>query len=269
VDGNPGGVAEEIVGRWLAQHSSRRDKVILATKVRGPMGPGPNDQGLSRRQILSAVENSLRRLNVDTIDLYQLHYPDEETPIEETLSALENLIQRGLIRYIGCSNFAAWRLVEALWISAIHGHNRFVSLQPHYNLVHREEYERELLDVCRNYKVAVMPYSPLAGGFLTEKGMRAADASMRSGESLRGRATKYQESPHALETLRSIAKIAERHKSTISQVSLAWLSSQPTITSLIIGPRSIDQLVDNLGALLVELLPDEFEMLDNVSHWSN
>ena len=140
VPGNPGGVSEEIIGRWLAKNPGRRDQIILASKVRGPMGAGPNDEGLSRKHIVSALEGSLQRLGVEAIDVYQLHYPDEQTPVEETLGALDDLVRQGRVRYIGCSNFTAWRLIQALWASDKNQMTRLISLQPHYNLIHREEF---------------------------------------------------------------------------------------------------------------------------------
>ncbi len=162
-EGNPGGVAETIIGSWLRQSNITRDKLVLATKVRGRMGDGPNGEGLSRQHILHAVDASLKRLGTDYIDLYQTHWPDKNTPIEETLRAMETLIQQGKVRYIGCSNYSAWRLVEALWTSDRQGIASFICLQPHYNLVRRAEFERELAEVCRIYRIAVIPYSPLAG----------------------------------------------------------------------------------------------------------
>ena len=169
VDGNPGGVSEAIIGNWLRQRKGQREKIVLATKVRGSTGETPNDEGLSRRHILQEVKKSLTRLGTDYVDLYQLHWPDESTPIEETLRSLDDLVHQGLIRYIGCSNFKAWQLVQALWTSDKHNLASFVSLQPHYNLVHRDEYERDLEDVCTQYGIGVTPYSPLAGGYLTGK----------------------------------------------------------------------------------------------------
>ena len=169
VEGNPGGVAESIIGKWIKQSKIPREALVLATKVRGRMGTGPNDEGLSRVHILHAVEASLRRLGVDYIDLYQTHSYDEQTPIEETLYAMDDLVHQGKVRYIGCSNYPAWRLTEAIWTSNSNHIARFDSLQPHYNLVHRSEYERELNEVCRAYGLGVIPYSPLAGGFLTDK----------------------------------------------------------------------------------------------------
>jgi aryl-alcohol dehydrogenase-like predicted oxidoreductase len=141
---NSGGESETIIGRWLSAGNVRRENLILATKVRGKMGPGPNDEGLSRAHILTAVENSLRRLQTDYIDLYQVHWPDEDTPLDETLETLDSLVKRGMVRYIGCSNFPAWLLAKSLWISDVRQVARFDCLQPHYNFTHRAEFEREL-----------------------------------------------------------------------------------------------------------------------------
>ncbi len=169
VDGNPGGVAEEYIGRWRKQAKIPRDRLVIATKVRGKMGEGPNDEGLSRVHILQAVEASLRRLDTDYIDLYQTHWSDSDTPIEETLRALDDLVRQGKVRYIGASNYKAWELMQALWASDVNGLARYDSLQPHYNLIKRGEFERELKAVCETYGIGVIPYSPLEGGFLTGK----------------------------------------------------------------------------------------------------
>jgi len=169
VAGNPGGVSETIIGNWIKANNVPRDQLVIATKVRGRTGDGPNDEGLSRAHIFNAVEASLRRLHTDYIDLYQTHSYDEQVPIEETLSALDDLVRQGKVRYIGCSNYPAWRLTEALWTSRNMRLERFESLQPHYSLVRRAEFERELAEVCRNYQLGVIPYSPLGSGFLTGK----------------------------------------------------------------------------------------------------
>ncbi len=169
VEGNPGGVSEEIIGRWMQEREVRRDQIVLATKVRGTMGEGPNDQGLSRGHILDGVEASLNRLQTDYIDLYQVHWPDEETPLDETLQALTDLVRAGMVRYIGCSNYPAWLLAKSLWVSDVRNLSRYDSLQPHYSLVHRAEFERELQPLCLDQGIGVIPYSPLAGGFLTGK----------------------------------------------------------------------------------------------------
>jgi aryl-alcohol dehydrogenase-like predicted oxidoreductase len=269
VEGNPGGVSEEIIGRWLKNNPGRRHEIVLATKVRGPMGSEPNDEGLSRKHIISAVQGSLSRLGVEAIDLYQLHYPDEATPIEETLAALDDLTQRGYIHYIGCSNFTAWRLMQALWTSDRDRLQRFICLQPHYNLIHREEYERELMEICTVYGLGVMPYSPLAGGFLSQKGKLALEVDRGQGSSLSGRAMRYLTDQRARNVLGKIAEMAESRGASISQMALAWLSSKPSITSPIIGPRTIDQLLDNLGSLSLQLSKEEMDMLNRISAWQD
>ncbi|MCC7353095.1 MAG: aldo/keto reductase, partial [Anaerolineae bacterium] len=161
------GSSEEIIGRWLKNQP--RGQLVIATKVRGSMGEGPNDQGLSRVHIMHAVEASLRRLQTDYIDLYQTHSPDDTTPLDETLRALDDLVHQGKVRYIGCSNYPAWKLCKALWVSDKHGLARYDCLQPHYNLIRRAEFERELMPLCQDQGLGVIPYSPLAGGFLTGK----------------------------------------------------------------------------------------------------
>ena len=154
-EGNPGGVSEQIIGNWLATGNVPRDKIVIATKVRGAMGEGPNDQGLSRVHIMNGVEASLHRLQTDYIDLYQVHWPDEETPLEETLAVLSDLVRSGKVRYIGCSNYPAWLLAKSLWVSDVKGLARFDSLQPHYSLVHRAEFERELQPL--NWRHSLQP----------------------------------------------------------------------------------------------------------------
>ena len=264
VEGNPGGVAETIIGKWIKQATIPRDQLVLATKVRGKMGAGPNDEGLSRKHIMDAVDASLSRLQVDYIDLYQTHYYDDKTPIEETLQALDDLVRQGKVRYVGCSNYPAWRLMEALWTSKQNNIARFDSLQPHYNLVHRAEFERELADVCRSYTIGVIPYSPLAAGFLSNKYERnqAEPESVRLGGVKR---RYFNDKSWAIHD--SIEELALQLGKTISQVSLAWLLSDPVITSPIIGPRSLDQLSDNLGAVGLRLTQEEKNSLDLVSGW--
>jgi aryl-alcohol dehydrogenase-like predicted oxidoreductase len=264
VDGNPGGVAETIIGKWRKENNIPRDQLVIATKVRGRMGDGPNDEGLSRAHIMNAVEASLRRLDTDYIDLYQTHSYDECVPIEETLTALDDLVQQGKVRYIGCSNYPAWRLTEAIWTSKLYNLARYDSLQPHYNLVHRAEFEREIAEVCRAYGIGVIPYSPLAGGFLTGKYRKdqTAPESVRLG----GIQRRYynDQSWQALAALESLAK---ERAATISQTALAWLLTDPLVTSPIIGPRSLEQLKDNLGAAGMRLTPEEKKQLDDASEW--
>jgi aryl-alcohol dehydrogenase-like predicted oxidoreductase len=261
-DGNPGGVAEKIIGRWMKQNSIPRDKVILATKVRGNMGGGPEDEGLSRKHILSSVENSLRRLETDYLDLYQAHWPDPKTPVEETMRAFDELVKQGKVRCVGASNYLAWELMQALWDSDRNDLTRYDSLQPHYNLVHRDEFERELSAICKTYHLGVIPYSPLAGGFLTGKYRRnLVPISARAG----GAKRYFSERNWAL--LDQMDAIAKEKGASISQIALAWLLADPLITSPIIGANSIEQLKDNLGALDVRLTPAEKAILDKASAW--
>ncbi len=264
VEGNPGGVSEQIIGRWMKQAGIPRDQIVLATKVRGRMGDGPNDQGLSRLHIIQAVEDSLRRLGTDYIDLYQTHSHDPETPIEETLRALDDLVHAGKVRYVGCSNYPAWLLMESLWVSDVRNLVRYDSLQPHYSIAHRDEFERELAPVCRRYGIGVIPYSPLAGGFLTGK-YRPDDpipASDRAG----GVQRRYF-NERGWKVLAAVEKVGKEHGKSISQTALAWLLSQDHISSPIIGPRTMEQLSDNLGAAGFRLSPEEMEFLDRETGW--
>jgi aryl-alcohol dehydrogenase-like predicted oxidoreductase len=263
VKGNPGGIAESIIGDWIKESKIPRHNLIIATKVRGFTGTGPNDEGLSRAHIMQAVENSLLRLGTDYIDLYQTHWPDENTPIEETLSTLDDLVHQGKVRYIGCSNYPAWRLVDAIWTAQHHNLTSYVSLQPHYNMVHRGEFERELADVCRHFTLGVIPYSPLAGGFLTGKYRKGEiHESARSGSASRYFTDRNWALLEAMNTL-------GRNKGgiSISQIALTWLLSNPLVTSPIIGPRSINQLRDNLGSVDVKLNLEERTLLDDASSW--
>lgn len=264
VPGNPGGVSETIVGKWMKERGIPRERLVIATKVRGTMGEGPNDQGLSRGHILDAVEASLRRMGTEYIDLYQAHWYDEETPIEETLRAFDDLVRQGKVRYLGASNYPAWRLMQALWTSSGQGLARFDSLQPHYNLAHRDEFERELAEVCRTYGIGVIPYSPLAGGFLTGKYRR----DQQQPESARaGGVSRRYFNERGWSILEAAGKVAQERGASISQVALAWQLSDPVISSPIIGPRDLEQLADNLGAAGMRLSAEEKTALDQVSEW--
>jgi aryl-alcohol dehydrogenase-like predicted oxidoreductase len=264
VPGNPGGVAESIIGEWMRKSKIPRQKIIIATKVRGIMGDSPNDEGLSRVHILKSVDESLKRLQTDYIDLYQTHWYDENTPIEETLATLDDLVHSGKVRYIGCSNYPAWRLMQALWAADKHQFVRFDSLQPHYNLVHREEFEQQLADVCRTYEIGVIPYSPLAGGFLTGKYRKDGPKI----DSKRARGVQRYFSNTNWDLLEEMDTIGEaRGSKSVSQIALAWLLADPLITSPIVGPRTIEQLEDNLGATEIELTSDERKLLDQASNW--
>ncbi len=263
VDGNPGGVSETFIGNWMKQNKIPRDQIVLATKVRGEMGKGPNDQGLSRAHIVSAVEASLRRLQTDYIDLYQSHWTDGDTPIEETLRAFDDLVKQGKVRYLGASNYDAWELMQALWMSDKYNLVRYDSLQPHYNLIYRDEFERELRAVCLTYGLAVIPYSPLAGGFLTGKYRR--NEPLPASKRAEGRKRSMTDKNFTL--IEEMEVIALRHKAAISQVALAWMLADPVITSPIIGATSIEQLKENLGALNVKLAEDEIAFLNKMTDW--
>lgn len=266
-EGNPGGVAETIIGKWMKKNSIPRDKIVIATKVRGQMGDDSKNQGLSRKHILKSVDESLRRLQTDYIDLYQSHWFDEDTPIEETLSAYDELIKQGKVRFIGCSNYPAWRLMEALWVSDQHAIARYDSLQPHYNLIHRAEFERELADVCREYQIGVIPYSPLSGGFLTGKYRKKEKPPKGSRGENSARIQSYftEDNWKLLDLMENLGR--DKGGYSISQIALAWQLSNPIITSPIIGPRNINQLKDNLGAVGLRLTEDEVIALNKATDW--
>jgi aryl-alcohol dehydrogenase-like predicted oxidoreductase len=264
-EGNPGGVSERIIGSWIRKFNIPRDQVVIATKVRGQMGEGPNDQGLSRVHIFNAVEASLRRLDTDYIDLYQTHWYDGDVPIEETLGALDDLIRQGKVRYIGASNYPAWRLMQALWASDSHNLARYDSLQPHYNLIRREEFERELADVCRTYSIGVIPYSPLAGGFLT--GKYRPDSPLPESTRAQGAKERYFNA-RGWSILEAVDGIAKARNVSVSQTALAWHLSNPLVTSPIIGPRTLEQLADNLGAVGLRLAEEEIDALNQASAWN-
>lgn len=260
------GKTEEIMGRWFAAEPSRRHDVILATKVRGPMAEGPNNVGLSRRHIMAAVDASLRRLQTDYIDLYQTHFPDDDTPIEETLRALDDLVRAGKVRYIGCSNYKAWQLMEALWTSDSLNLARYDSLQPHYNLLTRADVERELQAVCLKYGVGVIVYSPLAGGLLTGKFRR--DQPIPEGTRVAERGQNDKRMNEKLWTLLdAMEQIGNARGATIPQIAVAWTSDAPAITSSIIGATSVAQLKDTLGAADLELSIEERQQLDDLTDW--
>lgn len=263
-ENNPGGVSEQIIGRWLKASSVSRQEIILATKVRGQMGGQPTQQGLSRHHIFNAVENSLRRLQTDYIDLYQTHFPDEETPLDETLSALDDLVRSGKVRYIGCSNYPAWLLTKSLWVSDVRRLARFDSLQPHYSLVHRAEFERELQPLCLDQGVGVIPYSPLAGGFLTGKYRR--DTALPESARAQGVQKRYM-NEQGFNAVDKLEEIGQNHEATIAQTAIAWVLANPAVTSAIIGANSIAQLEDTLKGAKVKLSAEEKTALDEVTAW--
>ncbi|WP_303647118.1 MULTISPECIES: aldo/keto reductase [unclassified Haladaptatus] len=252
------GESEEIVGKAI--EGRNRDELVIATKVFGGMGEYPNGQGLSRKHILDQAEASLDRLGTDYIDLYQIHRWDETTPIDETLSALDHLVETGKVRYIGASTMAGWQFTKALYRSDIEDYERFTCMQPEYNLVDRHE-EENLLPVCDAEGVGVIPWSPLGGGFLTGKYHRDEDVT-------EGRATsdEYTEERFTDENwavLGEVRAIAEEKGVSAAQVSLAWLLHKPVVDSPIIGPRTEDHLVENIESLDVSLSDEELERLES------
>ena len=264
VEGNPGGVAEEYLGRWMKQAKVPRDRLVIATKVRGRLGEGPNDEGLSRVHIMQAVEASLRRLQTDYIDLYQTHWSDESTPLGETLRAMDDLVRQGKVRYIGASNYKAWELMQALWVADKNNLVRYDSLQPHYNLIERAEFETELRDVCKTYGLGVIPYSPLAGGFLTGKYRKGKPLP----DSRRAKGLRHAMTEKNFALIDKMDKIGKMHDATVSQVALAWIIADPIITSPIIGATSSEQLEENLGVFAIKLTFEEKKTLDDMTAWA-
>jgi len=263
-EGNAGGVAETYLGNWLKGRP--RSQVVVATKVCGTMGEGPNDAGLSRAHIFDAVEASLRRLQTDYIDLYQVHAPDEETPLEETMCALNDLVRAGKVRYLGASNFEAWRLCKSLWISDVQGWARFDCLQPHYNLITRALFERELQRLCQEEGLGVIPWSPLAGGFLTGKYVRGADIPQgtRAEQSERVQDALVEQNFVVIDKLDEIAK---RQDKTVAQVALTWLLANPGVSCPIIGANTVEQFDENVGCLDVALSEEDKRALDELTAW--
>jgi aryl-alcohol dehydrogenase-like predicted oxidoreductase len=261
-ENNPGGVSEEIIGRWMKARGNRQE-IVLATKVRGRMWEGPNGEGLCRAHIMRAAEDSLRRLDTDFIDLYQTHWYDADTAIDETLKALDDLVIQGKVRYIGASNYPAWRLMESLWSADTKGTAGYVSLQPHYNIARRDEFERELMEVCEQYGVGVIPYSPLAGGFLT--GKYEKDNVPESARAA-GAKRKYFNTK-GWRVLDAVREVAVEVDVPPAAVALGWLLAQPTITAPIIGANSVEQLMDSLAVADLSLSETQLERLNEASNW--
>jgi 1-deoxyxylulose-5-phosphate synthase len=253
------GRTEEIVGNWL---KGQRRRFILATKCRMRVGLGPNDEGLSRRHILEAVDDSLRRLQTDYIDLYQPHSPDPDTPLEESLRALDDVVRQGKVRYLGCSNYPAWQTALALGICARHDWARFESVQPRYNLLYRE-IESELLPLCRDQGLGVIAYNPLAGGFLTGRyqSLEAPPPGTRfslggaTGALYRDRYWQHAQ----LEAVRELQKALEPRGRSLIQTAVAWVLAQPGVTCAIVGASKPEQLDESLAAVTVALEKDELE----------
>ena len=264
-EGSYAGRSEEMLGAWL-RSSGKRQQLVIATKCRFATGPQPNDSGLSRRHIMDAVEGSLRRLRCDYIDLYQTHEMDPNTPIDETMRALDDLVRAGKVRYLGCSNYSAWRLLEALWRSDAGNLAAYQCLQPPYNLLQRAEFERDLAELVRGYGLGVIPYSPLAGGMLTGKyrdpahipeGTRAAEvAEMRTYHTER-----------TTQVVAALERIGAAHSKSAGQTALAWLLSDPLVTAPIVGARNSEQLRETLGAAGYRLSDAERGELNTLSDW--
>jgi len=264
------GVSEEYIGRWLADRPADvTGSVVLATKGRFPMGPDANELGLSRRHLQRALDASLRRLQVDCVDLYQVHSWDPVTPLEETLRALDDMVRAGKVRYIGLSNFTGWQVQKAVALASAAGLELPVTLQPQYNMLVRE-IEWEIVPSCLDAGLGLLPWSPLGGGWLTGKYQRNAPpaGATRLGENpdrgveAYGRRSKQDRTWAVVDAVRSIS---DARGTGMAQVALAWLADRPAVTSVILGARTIGQLQDNLGAAGLQLTPAETELLDTAS----
>jgi aryl-alcohol dehydrogenase-like predicted oxidoreductase len=252
------GRSETIVGSWL---QGRRDRFVLATKCRMRVGPGPNDEGLSRRHIIQACEDSLRRLRTDYIDLYQPHSPDPETPLDETLRALDDLVRSGKVRYAGCSNYPAWQIALALGSSERRGWARFDCVQPRYNLLYRE-IESELLPLCRDQGLGVIPYNPLAGGFLTGKYRSLETPPPGTRFTLGKTGDLYRErywNQAQLDAVEHLRRFFQPRGQSLVQVAVAWVLAQPGITSAIVGASRPEQLDESLAGVNVSLTSEDLE----------
>lgn len=251
------GLCEEFIGHAL---KGKRQKAIIATKVSSRMADGPNNAGNSRQHITAEVENSLRRLGTDYIDLYQIHWPDPNTPIEETLRTLDDLVHQGKVRYVGCSNFAAWQLCEAAWTSKTKGLPYFVSAQPKYNILDRD-IESELIPFCAGYGVGILPYYPLANGFLTGKYRRGEEAPQgtRLAESDRGMLTEEN-----FDMLEALEGFASKRDHTVLELAFAWLLSNPTVSSVIAGATKVEQVIGNARTVEWHLTPEDMKELNTI-----
>lgn len=254
------GVSEEITGAALREFG-RLEELVIATKVRFKMGDGPNMIGLSRKHVIQGCEASLRRLGVDAIDLYQIHRADASTPMEETLAALDHLVHAGKVRYIGASTMYAWQLMKMLSISERHGWARFVSTQPHYNLVYREE-ERETIPACIDQGLGVLPWSPLARGMLTGKRTRGAHTTTARDAGDAMLADQLYDTPADWDVVDATVRVAAARGVPPAQVALAWLLSKPGVTSPIIGATRVSHLEDAAAATALTLTPDECQALE-------
>ena len=263
------GVSEEIIGRWLAQRPEQRDKAVIATKGRFPMGTAPNDVGTSRRHLARALDDSLRRLGVEQIDLYQMHAWDPITPLEETLRFLEDAVRSGKIAYYGFSNFLGWQLTKAVQVARSQGWNPPVSLQPQYSLLVRD-IEFEIVPAALDAGIGLLPWSPLGGGWLSGKYKRdqRPSGATRLGENPKRGMEAWQarnDNPRTWAVIDAVEDISSAHGASHSQVALAWLADRPAVTSVILGARTTEQLADNLAAAELTLSADDISRLDSAS----
>jgi 1-deoxyxylulose-5-phosphate synthase len=254
------GVTEEITGHLLARLFDRREDYVLATKVYFPMGPGPNDRGLSRKHVLAAIDASLGRLGTDYVDLYQIHRWDYQTPIEETMEALHEVVRAGKARYIGASSMFAWQFAKAQNLAERHGGTRFVSMQNHYNLIYREE-EREMIPLCADQGVAVLPWSPLARGVLAgNRGRQGERRTARAGDD--PLSDERYNSPSDFDVVDRLAEVAAARGVPPAQVALAWLLSRPAVTAPIVGATRLGHISDALAAVQLTLTDEEVRRLE-------
>jgi aryl-alcohol dehydrogenase-like predicted oxidoreductase len=263
------GLSELIVGRWLSSRDHAREQVVLATKARFAMGGGPNEVGLSRRHLAAALDASLSRLGVESVDLYQLHAYDPLTPLEETLRFLDDAVRAGKVHYVGLSNFTGWQVQKAVDIADYRGLARPVTLQPQYNLLVRE-IEWEIIPACQSTGLGLLPWSPLGGGWLTGKYRRDTRPSgaTRLGENPDRGVEAYHRRSGAERTwdvVAAVREVAEARGASPAQIALAWLVDRPTVTSVILGARTVEQLADNLGAAGLHLSDEERQRLDKAS----
>lgn len=263
------GVSEEIIGRWLAKNPTEAQQMVLATKGRFPMGTGPNDVGLSRRHLRTALDDSLARLQVDHIDLYQMHAWDALTPVDETLRFLDDAVTAGKISYYGFSNYLGWQLTKAVHVASAHGFTAPVTLQPQYNLLVRD-IEHEVVPAALDAGIGLLPWSPLAGGWLSGKYERDVPptGSTRLGENPERGMEAWQarnDSERTWRVLDVVTEIADAHSASASQVALAWLGAQPAVTSVILGARTVKQLTDNMAAVDLDLSTDDVQRLTDAS----
>ncbi|MGH3285324.1 MAG: aldo/keto reductase [Streptosporangiaceae bacterium] len=254
------GVTEEMTGRLLARLFASREDYVLASKVYFPMGPGPNDRGLSRKHVLAAIDASLRRLGTDYVDLEQLHRWDYQTPIEETMEALHEVVRAGKARYIGASSMFAWQFAKAQNLTERHGGTRFASMQNHYNLIYREE-EREMIPLCADQGVAVLPYSPLARGVLTgNRGRQGELRTARAGDD--PLSDERYNSPSDFDVVDRLGEVAAARGAPSAQVALAWLLSRPAVTAPIVGATRLGHISDALAAVQLILTDEEVRRLE-------